>query len=114
VEWRGKDRLIPFDVLTAPGKYLAGAYPCLQFLSAEQSRIRTVANGASIAFEAAVENARQQTGKLVNLMLHVFGGDMGEVVKQLQRDGIPARVAPYSYHLGDAPERLDPSTPDSF
>ncbi len=114
VEWRGKDRLIPFDILTAPGKYLAGAYPCLGFLSAEQSRIKTVANGAFIAFESAVGNGKQQAGKLVNLMLRVFGGDMGEVVKQLQRDGIPARIDPYSYHLAESPELLDPATPGSF
>ncbi len=32
VEFRAKDRHIPWDILSHPGKYLAGAYPCLAFL----------------------------------------------------------------------------------
>ena len=114
VEWHGKDRLIPFELLPEPGKYLAGAYPCLGALHSEQARIKTIANSATIAFEAAVDNARQQTGKLVNVMLQVFGGDVGEVVARLRRDGVPGRIEPYSYHLAESPERLDPNAPGSF
>lgn len=114
VEWHGKDRLIPFELLTEPGKYLAGAYPCLAFLNIEQARIKTIANSASISFDAAVDNARQQTGKLVNLMLRVFGGDVGKVVEQLRRDGVPARIDQYSYHLASSPELLDRDAPGSF
>lgn len=114
VEWHSKDRLIPFELLTEPGKYLAGAYPCLAFLNVEQARIKTIAKGATISFGAAVDNAKQQAGKLVNLMLKVYGGDMGEVMHQLRRDGIPARIDPYSYHLAPRPELLDPDAPGSF
>lgn len=114
VEWRGKDRVLPIEMLLEPGKYLAGAYPCLAFLNVEQVRIKTIANSATISFEDAVENARQQFGKLVNLMERVYGGDQGEVLRLLRREGIPARIEPYSYHLGDSPERLDRSAPGSF
>ncbi len=114
VEWHGKDRLIPYELLTEPGKYLAGAYPCLAFLNAEQARIKTIANSVTISFDSAVEHGRQQVGKLVNLMSHVYGGDMGRVVTELWRDGIPARIEPYSYHLAGSPERLDPESPGSF
>lgn len=114
VEWRGKDRLIPYDILTRPGAYLAGAYPCLASLNIEQSRIKTVANAATIAFDTAVANGKQQVGKLVNLMRQVYGGDLGEVVNKLWRDGIPGRIEPHSYHLAEAPELLDPDTPGSF
>jgi phage replication initiation protein len=99
VEWHAQDRYIPCDVLTRPGQYLAGAYPCLAFLSEEQAVIRTIAKGARITFDAAVKNAKQQCGKLVNLMLHVTGGDCIEVVKRLFRTGLPQRIAPYSYHF---------------
>jgi hypothetical protein len=67
-----------------------------------------------IVFESAVDNARQQTGKLVNLMLQVFGGDVGHVLQQLRRDGVPARVEPFSYHLAHSPELLDPGAAGSF
>jgi phage replication initiation protein len=114
VEWRAERRHIPFDVLTQPGTYLAGAYPCLSVLATEQARIRTTANAASIAFDAAVENARQQSGKIINLMMRVYGGDYAEVVERLRRDGIPARIEPYGHALAEAPERLDSSLPGSF
>ena len=32
-ELRNKSRVIPWDALTRPGSYLAGAYPCLAYLS---------------------------------------------------------------------------------
>jgi phage replication initiation protein len=114
VEWRGQDRVIPYDVLTRLGQYLAGAYPCLSFLNVEQSRIKTIAKGGTIAFDRAVENARQQTGKLVHLMMQVYGGDYALVVDKLKREGMPSRIDPFSYHLRGTPERLDPDAPGSF
>lgn len=114
VEWRAKDRLIPLDILLRPGAYLAGAYPCLSGLNVEQSRIKTIANASTIDFDAAVANGKQQAGKLVNLMLRVFGGDIGAVIDRLKRDGIPGRIEPYSYQLADCPELLDPDVPGSF
>ena len=114
VEWRGKDRVIPFEVLTEPGKYLAGAYPCLGFLNVEQSRIKTIANSATVSFDKAVSHAKVQSGKLVNLMLQVYGGDVSEVVNRLRRDGVPQRIKPYVQHLADAPEKLDRDAPGSF
>lgn len=114
VEWRGQDRLIPYDVLTRPGQYLAGAYPCLRSLSVQQSRIKTIAKAGTIAYERAVATGRLHTGKLVNLMLHVMGGDYAAVVDRLKRAGTPARIDPFSYHLRGAPEKLDPDSPGSF
>lgn len=99
VEWRAQDRVIPYDVLTRPGYYLAGAYPCLAFVNAEQSVIKTISKAVEVSFDRAVENAKQQCGKLVNLMLKVFEGDCGEVVFRLAREGLPARVAPYGHFV---------------
>lgn len=106
VEWHDKSRVLPYDMLTRPGQYLAGAYPCLQRLSIEQSKIKTVFRGAKIAFDRAVSNLKQQGGKLVNLMLSVFDGDYVEVVEQLRREGIPKRIEPFSYHVAQGPEAL--------
>lgn len=114
VEWRAQDRVIPFDVLTRPGQYLAGAYPCLRGLDAEQCRIRTVAKGGTITFDKAMDNAKQQAGKLLHLALRVFDGDCGEVLMRLVRPGTPGRIAPYSYQLADAPELLDDRAPGGW
>lgn len=114
IEWRGQDRLIPYDVLSRPGPYLAGAYPCLAHLDVEQARIKTIAHSATIELDAAVANAKHQFGKLVNFLLMVNRGDCGQVVEDLRRDGVPARMEGYLAHLGDSPEMLDPSSPGSF
>ena len=107
VEWRAQDRYIPYDILIRPGHYLAGAYPCLAFLSEEQSIIKTIAKGAQIAYDTAVENAKRHCGKIVNLMLDVLGGDYVGVVQSLLRPGYPSRIDAYSYHVKQNPTMLD-------
>lgn len=111
VEWRAQDRYIPYDILTRPGHYLAGAYPCLTFLNEQQSIIKTVAKGAQVTYETAVENAKRAAGKIVNLMLDVLGGDYAGVVQSLIREGYPARIDPYSYHVKRNPTMLDRGVP---
>lgn len=107
VEWRAQDRYIPYDILTRPGHYLAGAYPCLSFLTEEQSTIKTIAKGAQIAYDSAVENAKRHCGKIINLMLDVQGGDYAGVVDSLIRPGYPTRIDPFSYHVKQNPSMLD-------
>lgn len=107
VEWRAQDRHIPYDILTRPGQYLAGAYPCLVVLNVLQSTIKTITKAAQIAYDRAVENAKLHCGKIVNLMLAAVGGDYAEVVNQLIRPGIPTRIEPFSYHVRQDPMMLD-------
>lgn len=107
VEWRAQDRLIPYDLLLRPGHYLAGSYPCLAFLTEEQSTIKTIAKGAQISYDSAVENAKRHCGKTINLILDVLGGDFAGVVDTLIRPGYPARIDPYSYHVKQNPSMLD-------
>lgn len=113
VEWRAQDRLIPYDILSNPGQYLAGAYPCLVFLEKVQSVIKTVAKAAQTTYETAVDNAKRLVGKTVNLMLNVSGGDYVQVVEQLIRPGFPKRIEPYSYHVKCNPLMLDRALPEA-
>ncbi|MBX9812898.1 MAG: replication initiation factor domain-containing protein [Burkholderiales bacterium] len=99
LEIHNKSRHIPLDILTRPAAYLAGAYPCLRFLSAEQCRVKTIQKAAKTTYTKAVEVARNQCGRLINLMMQVYGGDTDSVVHALARDGLPARLDPYSYQL---------------
>lgn len=105
-EWHDKSRWLPYDMLTRPGQYLSGAYPCLRFLQIEQSKVKTVFRGAKVVFDRAMDNLRQQGGRLINLAMSVYGGDYGAVVERLRREGIPGRIEPYSYHVSQEPERL--------
>jgi DNA relaxase NicK len=86
---------------------LAGAYPCLAPLNAKQSVIKTIAKAAKTVYDKAVKTAKQQVGKLINLMLEVEGGDCGAVIAQLiRKDGFPKRIEPWSYHIRHTPEML--------
>lgn len=99
VEWRNKGRAIPLDALVNPGHYLAGAYPCLSFLSVVQEKIRTITKSVTITLNSAIHHAKQMAGKLVNVMMQFHGGDAFAVVNELKRDGIPKRLENYADFL---------------
>lgn len=99
LELHNKGRVIPWDVLTRPGHYLAGAYPCLGFLSVIQEKIRTITKSVTVTLESAVHNARQMVGKLVNVMMQFHSGDAFAVVNDLKREGIPRRLENYAHLL---------------
>lgn len=92
VEFRGKGRVLLWDMLTSPSAYLAGAFPCLAFLSAVQSKIKTISKAVSISLDTAIRNGRIAVGKLVNVMMRFHAGDAFAVVDDLSRDGIPRRL----------------------
>jgi len=106
VEWHNESRKIPYEAISNPGRFLAGAYECLHFLDKEQSRIQTEQRSAKVSFEKAMSNGRHLAGKLVNLALEVYQGDCAEVVEQLRREGIPNRIEPYWHAIKDEPEIL--------
>jgi len=93
VELRNKGRVVPWDVLMSPGKYLAGAYPALRFLCQEQSRLRTTQRAAQISYESMVRHLRTQGGKSLNVMCKVHQGDGVAVLARLVREGMPKRLA---------------------
>ena len=62
-----------------------------------------MAKAAKIVYEKAVENAKQQVGKLINVMLRVEGGDYAAVINKLIREGVPKRIEPWSYHISHTP-----------
>ena len=106
-ELRNKSRVIPWEALTRPGNYLAGAYPCLAYLSERQDKIKAIAKAVEISLESSVEHLHQTGGKLINLLMHVHSGDAFAVVDELKRPGIPQRLKAYSHYLNatESPER---------
>lgn len=92
VELHNKSRVVPWEVLTRPAPYLAGAYPALRYLSAEQCRIRTIKESAAITFVGMVDNLSMQGGKGIHMMRVAYKGDCTAIVDRLEREGRPKRL----------------------
>lgn len=99
VELKNRSRVIPWDTLVNPGRYLAGAYPCLAFLSVIQEKIRIITKSVTVSLARAVYHAKQMVGNLVNVLMQLHSGDSLSVVNELKRDGIPRRLQNYSDFL---------------
>jgi phage replication initiation protein len=96
LELHNRDRIIPWDVLLEPGKYLAAAYPCMNWVSEIQERIRTTRQTSTLSYQHLTYYARQAYGPLINVMLEVEGS-AEKVIEQLIRSGTPARLV-YGEH----------------
>ena len=92
VEIHAKDRVIPWDAVTEPARYLAGSYPYFQPLSLEPERIKTIERGTEISIGAVAGWMRLAAGKSVNVLLQHFEGDHAALVNAVRREGVPKRL----------------------
>ena len=92
VELHAKDRVIPWDAVTDPVVYLAGAYPFFAFLSLVAERIRTIKRATEISIEAVARWVKTAAGKSMNVLLDHYDGDCVGLVLAVKRDGIPKRL----------------------
>ena len=114
VEWRSRDRVIPYLALKNPSAFLAGAYPCLNYLCAEQSVIQT----RKKAFEHSLDRMKVWlktcAGPSLHALCEINGGDAVEVLAQTMRPCPPKRLEAYktpSSHGGERYPVLDQSVP---
>lgn len=92
IEMHNVDRVIPWEVLLEPGKYVAGTYPnALGWIQEEMQRISTLQKTATLSYEHLAHYASVAYGKLINVMLQVEGSPE-KVLKKLSRDGLPSRL----------------------
>ena len=98
VELHNKDRVIPFRVLLEPGAFVAGAYPCLRWVSDKVSRIATIANTATTSYDALIRHARNAYGQLIDTA-EVVEGSAEAAIQRLKRPGFPKRL-----EMPDVPE----------
>ena len=88
-----RDREIPWEAVLEPGKYLAGAYPkATNWISTEQSRIKTLQKTASIGYESLNHWASVAYGKHINVMMQKEGS-AERVIEILRRAGLPRRLS---------------------
>jgi phage replication initiation protein len=98
VELHNKDRVIPWEAVLQPGRYLAGSYPALSWISEDACRIRTLRKTDAITLERLTHHARIGYGQLIGTLENRLQ-DPAAVVAKLSRPGTPARLA-LTQHLG--------------
>lgn len=91
LELHNRDRIIPWDVILEPGKYLAASYACMGWVSEIQERIRTTQKQTTLSYHHLAYYARQAYGPFLNVMLQVEGSPE-KVLELLKRPGVPARL----------------------
>lgn len=91
VEFHNRDRAIPPEVLTKPAQYLAGAYPGLEFISTECTRIKTQRKTLQASLGHLVECLSKSYGKTINAMV-MQGLEPADIVAMTLRGGIPDRL----------------------
>lgn len=94
LELRGTNRIIPWNVLTQPGQYLAGSYPCLSSLSSAPCVLETSVKVASMDYDKTLSHLRKQWGQFINLVQDVEHGDPASAMQALIRPGHPERFVP--------------------
>jgi len=91
LELHRKDREIPWEVLLDPAPFIAGAYPCMHWISATTARVRTYKDTSKIGYKYLTECAKQAYGQHINVMLEVEGSPE-KVIQKLRRHGVPKRL----------------------
>ena len=92
VQLGNRDRIIPWDAVLQPGKYLAGSYiNALSWISDQQSRIHTLKKTSEIGYESLTHWASVAYGKHINAMM-MKEGSAEKVIEILRREGLPARL----------------------
>ena len=79
-----------------PGGYLTSAYPCLEYLSIKQEKIKTRQRAETINYSRMVKWLRTTADKSLNAILQVEYGDVKTVLEHIAREDLPKRLAPYA------------------
>jgi len=91
LELLNKKRGIPYEILDKVAEYLAGGYECLEHLSVEQSRIKTLQKSTEVSYFHLEGYARQSYGRFIDIMLQVYEGCPATVIEQLRRTDAPPK-----------------------
>lgn len=73
LELHNKDRVIPWDVVTNSGPYVAGAYAATNWISEEANKIKTFQKTALIGYKTLIEHLRNAYSPMINVMNAVEG-----------------------------------------
>jgi phage replication initiation protein len=68
VEFHNRDRWIPYDVLSKPARFLAGAFPALAFVCEEREAIKTQRKAVQASLEHLITWMSKSYGKTINAL----------------------------------------------
>lgn len=106
VEFHNVDRVIPWDALLVPDRYVAGAFPCMSWVGADRSRLRTIKAQDEISYDRLVHVGSLAYGALINIMLEREGSPE-RVIALLRKSGAPRRLAFSAEYLREHGAMLD-------
>lgn len=102
LELHNSNYTIPICAVIYPGYYLAGSYPCLNWISEEQLHFESTKQSQFIAFNVLKKSCRDSYGKLIWTMKNVLGYSNEEIIKELSKEGVPTRLLAPVVGGGDA------------
>lgn len=92
VELHNKDRVIPFEILTDPCRFLAGSFPYFSALSFVIEKIRTVKALLNLTLATVTHWLREAGGAAINAVFIASGSDAVATLNSIRRDGLPKRL----------------------
>lgn len=92
LELSAKQIQIPLEVLLRPKAFLAGGYPCLDWISTARETVEVKKKRESIEFQHLVNHGRRAYGSLVNYMMTKRGMTPDQIVSELIKEGVPGRL----------------------
>ena len=102
LELHNSSCIIPIDAIIKPGQYLAGSYPCLGWISADQLYFESIKQAQTISLDMLIKACRNSYGKLINVMSTALGYSDSQIIQLLIKDGIPSRLNKPAVGGGDA------------
>lgn len=93
VELGDRDRVIPYDAISNPTPYFAGAYPCCEsIVDVGASRIATLQEEMRISLARLKSYCRIAYGKLIHVLRIQQPDNASELLDELAVEGIPRRL----------------------
>lgn len=95
VEFKSKDRVLPYEMLLAPSSYFIASYPCFAELAEhiQPERIETAKKSASINIKFALETIKHQYGKYITFFKKfIDSNELLELISCSDPLAIPKRL----------------------
>jgi phage replication initiation protein len=100
-ELKAVDRIIPFDVLTDAGAYLAAMYPAFGWIKEVQTRIITTQKAATIKYSACLDWLKKQCGASLWFCAEVEGG-IENLFQKIKQERAPKRLVVPDFQFSPA------------
>jgi len=101
-ELKSVDRIIPFDVLTDAGAYLAAMYPAFEWINDRAIRIKTTQKTAQVKYDAYVDWLKSQCGAAIWFCAEIEGG-IEKLFEKIKREVAPRRLVVPDFQHSPAP-----------